>query len=420
PHLQKSLRSGGLGVAGRGSQFRVSMLLVVGQIGLSVVVITAAGLMLHSLYSLSQVDPGFRTDRIVTAEVSLDASACRQPGRCHAFFQQLEQKVRTIAGVDDAALVDTLPMTGWDLGYVYDAEGHPRDARQVAKQAAGRTVSTEYFGTVGLKLLRGRLLEDSDQSGKSRAAVINQKMAESLWPNQDPLGMHIEEVADEPSPGLLNPNVASIVVGVVSNTHHDSLASGFDEEVYLPMTTDNEQPQMMVLLHSRLPTEQVASGLRRTVAEIDPLVPVTHVRTLDEVVAASASTPRSLAILLFGFGALAVGVGSVGVYSLIAYVVSWRTREIGIRLALGAPRWQIVRSVVRQSLVLAIAGSVVGLAGAIVCASLLRRFLFEVRPFDPLTFCVVPVLMLLLAVLAAWVPARRAASIDPMVALRSE
>ncbi len=420
PHLHKSLRSGGLGIAGRGSQFRVSMLLVVGQIGLSVVVITAAGLMLHSLYSLSQVDPGFRTDRIVTAEVSLDAAACRQPGRCHAFFQQLEQKARTIAGVDDAALVDTLPMTGWDLGYVYDAEGHPRDARQVAKQAAGRTVSTKYFETVGLKLLHGRLLEDSDQSGKSRAAVINQKMAESLWPNQDPLGMHIEEVADEPSPGLLNPNVASIVVGVVSNTHHDSLASGFDEEVYLPMTTEDEQPQMMVLLHSHLPTEQVASGLRRTVAEIDPLVPVTHVRTLDEVVAASASTPRSLAILLLGFGALAVGVGSVGVYSLIAYVVSWRTREIGIRLALGAPRWQIVRSVVRQSLVLAIAGSVVGLAGAAVCASLLRRFLFEVRPFDPVTFLTVPVLMLLLAVLAAWIPARRAASIDPMVALRAE
>jgi predicted permease len=384
------------------------------------VVITAAGLMLHSLYSLSQVNPGFRTDRVVTAEVSLNASACRQKGYCHAFFQQLEQKARTVAGVEDAALVDTLPMTGWDLGYVYDAEGHPRDARQIAKQAAGRTVSTGYFQTVGLRLVRGRLLTDSDQSGASRAAVINQKMAESLWPGQDPIGKHIEEVADEPFPGLLNPNVASIVVGVVSNTHHENLASGFDEEVYLPMTPENERPQMIVLLHSRLPTAQAADGLRRAVAAIDPLVPVTHVRTLDEVVAASASASRSLAMLLLGFGALAVGVGSVGVYSLIAYVVSWRTREIGIRLALGAPRRQIVRSVVRQSLMLAMAGSVAGLAGAVVCANLLRRFLFEVRPFDPLTFCIVPVLMLLLAVLAAWVPARRAASIDPMVALRSE
>jgi predicted permease len=420
PHLQKSLRAGGISVAGKGSQFRLSMLLVVGQIGLSVVVITAAGLMLHSLYSLSQVNPGFRTNRIVTAEVSLDASACRQAGYCHAFFQQLEQKARTIAGVDNVALVDTLPMTGWDLNYIYDAEGHPREAGQVAKQAAGRTVSTGYFETVGLKLLRGRLLTDSDQSGASRAAVINQKMAESLWPGQDPMGKHIEGVADEPSPGLLNPNVASVVVGVVSNTHHDNLASGFDEEVYLPMTQQNEQPQMMVLLHSHLATEQAASGLRRAVAEIDPQVPVTHVRTLDDVVAASASTSRSLAILLLGFGALAVGVGSVGVYSLIAYVVSWRTREIGIRLALGAPRWQIVRAVVKQSLLLAVAGSVAGLAGAVVSASLLRRFLFEVRPFDPLTFCAVPILMICLALLAAWIPARRAASIDPMQALRAE
>ncbi len=202
PHLQKSLRAGGISVAGRGSQFKVSMLLVVGQIGLSVVVITAAGLMLRSLYSLSQVNPGFRTDSIVTAEVSLDAAACRQAGYCQAFFQQLEQKARTIAGVDDVALVDTLPMTGWDLGYIYDAEGHPREARQVAKQAAGRTVSTGYFETVGLKLLRGRLLTDSDQSGASRAAVINQKMAESLWPGQDPIGKHIEGVAEEPSPGI--------------------------------------------------------------------------------------------------------------------------------------------------------------------------------------------------------------------------
>jgi len=176
----------------------------------------------------------------------------------------------------------------------------------------------------------------------------------------------------------------------------------------------------MVLLHSHIATTQAASGLRRAVAEIDPQVPVTHVRTLDDVVAASASTSRSLAILLLGFGALAVGVGSVGVYSLIAYVVSWRTREIGIRLALGAPRWQIVRAVVKQSLLLAVAGSVAGLAGAVVSASLLRRFLFEVRPFDPLTFCAVPILMICLALLAAWIPARRAASIDPMQALRAE
>jgi putative ABC transport system permease protein len=144
------------------------------------------------------------------------------------------------------------------------------------------------------------------------------------------------------------------------------------------------------------------------------------VRTLEEVVLASASAPRSLTILLLGFGALAVSVGAVGVYSLIAYIVSWRTREIGIRLALGAPRLQIMQMVVRQSILLAGAGSLLGLAAAVGAAHLLRSFLFGVSPFDPLTFCAVPLLMLICALLASWIPARRAASVDPMQALRME
>jgi hypothetical protein len=281
-------------------------------------------------------------------------------------------------------------------------------------------VSTDYFNLIGLHLLRGRLLTDSDQSGTSRAVVINQRMAESLWPNQDPIGKHVIDVVDEKSPAIFDPSIASIVVGVVSNTRHESLAGGFNEEIYFPMSIKNERPGMDILLRSHIAAPQVASALRRAVAEIDPFAPITQVRTLDEVVSASASAPRSLTILLLGFGVLAVGVGSAGVYSLIAYIVSWRTREIGIRLALGSSRLQIVRMVVRQSFLLALAGSAVGLAAAFASTRLLRGFLFEVSPFDPLTFCAVPLLMMLLALLAAWVPARRAASVDPMRALRTE
>ena len=209
--------------------------------------------MLHSLYSLSRVNPGFRTDRMMTAEVALDSTACRQAGTLPAFFRDLLEKSRGIAGVENVALVDSLPMSGvFDRNYVYDAEGHPRPPTQEAKQGAGRTVSTGYLDTVGLRLIRGRFLTDSDQSGASRAIVINQRMAESLWPNQDPIGKHVEEVADEkPSPAQLDPNVASVVVGVVSNTHHDGLESGFDDEVYLPMTEKNEQPMMTILLRSQ-------------------------------------------------------------------------------------------------------------------------------------------------------------------------
>jgi predicted permease len=420
PNLQGMLGSGSRAVAGKASQFRLSMALVVGQIGLSVVVITGAGLLLHSLYSLSKVDPGFRTDRVVTAEVSLDAAACRQKGRCNGFFTTLLNDTQGIAGMEAVALTDSLPLSGRDDNYVYDAEGHARDPRQGALLATGRTVSSDYFATLGMRLMRGRLLSNQDQAGSSHAVVINQSMAERLWPHQDPLGRHLIDVKDEPTPTVWNNDAASVVVGVVSNTHGGSLAGGFGDEVYLPMTAGREQPVMYVLLRTRASTAGAAAAQRSTVEKLDPLVPVTRVRSLNEVVAASVAAPRSLAILLLSFGALALLIGGVGVYSLIAYVVSWRTREIGIRMALGAMRWQIVSDIVKQSLMVATGGSVAGLVAAALLTRFLRSFLFGISPLDPLTFCTVPIVMLLLAMFAASIPARRAASVDPMDTLRNE
>jgi predicted permease len=420
PDLQSTLRSGSRGVAGTASHFRAAMLLVMGQIGLSVVVITGAGLMLHSLYRLSEVNPGFISNRIVTAEVSLDASACNEKGRCQAFFQTLLDRAHGMSGMENMALTDALPMSGRYNNYVYDAEQHPRQARERAQDATSHIVSPEYFATLGLHLERGRFLEDQDASGASRAVVINQHMAERLWPHEDPLGRHIIHVDDEPSPSVWNPSASLVVVGVVSNTLESSLRGQFDDEVYLPITGAHEQPSMYVLMGTRSSTPEAAAGLRSIVAGIDPLVPVTRVRSLNEVVASSVSAPRSLTILLFGFGVLAVVIGAVGVYSLIAYIVSWRTREIGIRLALGAQRWKIVREIVLRSVALAAGGSVLGLVAAGVATRLLHSFLFGVSPLDPVTFLCAPALMMVLAIVAAWIPARRAASIDPMEALRAE
>jgi ABC-type antimicrobial peptide transport system permease subunit len=181
-----------------------------------------------------------------------------------------------------------------------------------------------------------------------------------------------------------------------------------------------EQPVMYVLLRTQLTTRDAAAQIRQAVAQVDPQVPVTRVRSLNEVVAASESAPRSLTVLLLCFGGLALLIGGVGVYSLIAYIVSWRSREIGIRLALGAQRWQIVRDIVRQSLALALGGSAIGLAAAALAAQLLRSFLFGVKLIDPITFSAVPLLMTAIALAAAWLPARRAASVDPMQTLRME
>ncbi len=419
PNLRDSLQAGSRSVAGQAGQFRLSMMLVIGQIALSVVVITAAGLMLHSLWSLSQVDPGFRTDRVVTAEVSLDANACKATGHCQAFFTTLLDRARGLSGAEEVALTDSLPMKAPVGNYVFDAEGHPRDARQGALLASGRTVSSGYFAALGIPLVSGRLLDVQDSSGAGRAAVISQSMANRLWPHKDPLGMHILDVNDETQPAVWNQIKAATIVGVVRDAHEASLASDFGNQVYLPMTPIHERPTMYVLLRTRSSTATAAEQLRRAVASIDALVPLTQVRTLNEVVATSESAPRSLTVLLLVFGALAAVIGGVGVYSLIAYIVSWRTREFGIRLALGAQRWQIVGGVVRQSLLLSAAGSLSGFAAAALVGQLMRRFLFGVKALDPVTFGSVA-LLTALSIAAAWIPARRAASVDPMNTLRAD
>ncbi|MGB9032569.1 MAG: FtsX-like permease family protein, partial [Acidobacteriaceae bacterium] len=430
PNLRESLHSGGRSMAGKAGQFRVSMLLVMGQIALSVVIITAAGLMLRSLWSLSEVNPGFRTDRMVTAEVSMDTNACPtwlensssggQAGRCQQFFSTLLDRLRALPGAEGVALTNALPLNGRQNNYVYDAEGHPREARQGALMATGRIVSPGYFATLGMSLVKGRMLEEQDASGASRAVVIDEQMAKRLWPKDDPLGRHLLDVSDEAQPAVWNANAAVTVVGVVSNTHEGNLTGDYGDEVYLPVSPRNESPVMYVLLRTHESTQQAAGELRQAVAEVDAQVPVTRVRTLNEVVALSESASRSLTILLLTFGGLAVVIGGVGVYSLIAYIVSWRTREIGIRLALGAQRWQIVSGVVRQSLLLALGGCAVGLTTAALVAQLMRGFLFGVKAVDPVTFGAVPLMMTLLAVVAAWIPARRAASVDPIKTLRME
>jgi predicted permease len=419
-NLLATLRAGSRGVMGKGASFGVSMALVIAQIGLSVMVITVAGLTLHSLYKLSQVDPGFQTEQIVSAEVSLDNGACKEQGRCRAFYEAMLDRAQGIAGITGVALADTLPLNGNRGSYVFDAENYPRNPRDEGQLAAGRVVSAGYFDVLGLRLLRGRLLDRQDSSGATRAVVVNEHLAQRLWPNQDPIGKHILNVRDEPTPGLWVPAKASIIVGEVRDSREGSLSGDIDDQVYLPITPETEVPMMYVLLRTHSTPADTAAGLRRAVAAIDSLVPVTRVRSMDEVVASSVAAPRALAVLLLGFGGLAVVIGAVGVYSLIAYIVSWRTQEIGLRLALGAQRWQIVMAVVRQSLLLAAGGCVVGLGGAMALSRTLRSFLFEVSPMDPVTLCAVSVLMGIVALIAAWVPARRAAAVDPMVALRGE
>jgi predicted permease len=418
--LQSSLRLNETNVFGSAGRFRTSRLLVIGQIALAVVVITAAGIMLRSLARLSRVDPGFRTSSLVSAQISLDRDACHSKGACTAFYQSLITRAHGLPGVSNAALVDALPLSGLDDWYVFDAQGHPRSPSQLSMEASSSIVSADYLPMMDIHLRRGRLFNSLDAAGSSRAILVNQSLASYLWPNQDPIGKHMQSVTIEPSPAVMDMKTAAVVIGVVNDTRHQSLEKGAGWEVYLPLSPNNEKPVMNIVLRSNLGAAEVAGELRRMVAELDPRIPVTRIRTMDEVVASSTAAPRSLATLLTVFALLAIGVGTIGVYSLIAYTASWRTREFGLRLALGANRTQVSMLIIRESLKLTSTGAFVGLAGAFAVTSLMRRFLFETSPADPLTYTVVLVLFGVLAVIAAWRPAYRASLVEPMEVLRSE
>ncbi len=420
--LQDALKSNATAHSAGREHFRLSGLLVTGQIALATVVILVAGLLLHSLWRLVHVDPGFQTANLLTARVALDANACADQGAhrtCANFYATLLDRLQHTPGMERAALISSLPMRGFDEGFPYDVEDHPRPPRQSPDQGSSRTVSPSYFSLLGIRLLHGRLLNEADTTSATRVIVINEQMATKYWPGQDPVGKHIEWLGLEAKQGVLDSS-AFTVVGIVSNTRHESFDTESGVEMYTPPTPALLEPAMSLIVSTRTDAAAAASAIRRAVYALNPAVPVYEVQSLATVVGNSAQSQRSLTTLMLAFGILALGVSMAGVYSLIAYMVNCRTREIGIRLALGANRRQLIALVLRQGLTLSIAGAAIGLTTAALLGHWLQTFLYNTSPLDPIAFLAVPLLLALLAILAAWIPAQRAASINPTTALRAE
>lgn len=419
--LTNSLKSGPRSSSQRESR-RVRNLLAAAQIAIAVVLVTAAGLMVKSLWELSNVNPGFRTESIVTARITPNASFCRPLARCESFYAGLVSRVRAMPGVQDAALVDVLPLDGRSNSYAASVEDHPRDPREPQFVLWENIITPGYLRLMGIPLLRGRTFSVADSApGAPAVTLITESTANKFWPNQDPIGKHVKR-------SWTNDWVT--IVGVVGDVYEHSLASkmpGYiDGAVYDPYGNNigaggGSFPIEMSLV-ARTSTDQVAYAhqLRAVVAGLNPDVPVSEVRTVRSIVAQSVSAPRSTTTLFAIFAALAFALGAVGVYGVVSYSVAQRTSEIGVRMAMGAQRRDVLQLVMSHGARLALAGVAVGIAAALVATRLISTLLYGVSPTDPATFIVVAALLISVALAACYIPARRATRVDPIAALRHE
>lgn len=417
--LTESLNSGGRGTSLSVSQ-RLRSALVVTEVAFAVLLVTAAGLMIRSFWAISHMNPGFRTEHILTARITPNESFCSDAKRCLSFYRNVQDQVRAFPGTSGAALVNTLPLGGRVSKRSLNVEGHDVPAGEDVPLFWLTVVSPEYFRVMGIPLLSGRSFTDSDLSG-SPVAIVTDETARRFWPNQSAVGKHVRLLADD---------VWCTIVGVIPNVRAYDLQRNapewIDGTVYMPYNSaatleDRRIPaEMTIAIRTTSDDAQIATMLRNSVATLNREVPVSEVKTMRAVISEVVSTPASTTALMVVFAVLALALGTIGIYGVLSFLVSNRTREIGIRMALGAQRGDVLRSVIGEGAKLTLAGIALGLAGAFAVMRILSGELYGVNATDPLTFCSVGILVGLVALTACYVPARRAMRVDPMVALRYE
>jgi predicted permease len=386
--------------------------LVVSELALALVLLVAAGLLVRSFTKLTAVDLGFDRENVLTARISLPRSKYKEPQKSLAFQQELLQKIKALPGVEAAGTINHTPLKGFGLIVFTGIEGHPPPDKKDPPIGVG-AVSPDYFQALRIPLLNGRNLDERDGPNMQKVALVNAAFAQRYFPGGDVLGKRVGFACEE-SEGFCR-----IIVGVVGNIRQESLTDEVAAEIYVP---DAQMPLNSVTLFVRTAGDPLASvaAVRSQVLAIDNNQPIYDVKTLAQRVSEATAVSRSLTLLFSAFALLALVLGSVGIYGIVSYAVTQRTQEIGIRMALGARAGDILQLILKHGVVLVLSGVVIGIAGAFALTRFLASLLFGITPTDTLTFVIVSVMFFLIAMIASFIPARRATRVDPLVALRYE
>ncbi len=416
-NLNLVLRSGGRGGTGGRARSRLRDVLLVCEVASSAALLIGAGLLIRSLVRLQEVDPGFRTDHVLTLQLSLPPA--RYSGlQVGLFYERLLQRVAGLPGVQTAGVCRFLPLSGHDIGLNFQIEGQPhlRDADQ--PRAFYRTASGGYFAALGIPLLRGRVFDDRDNQHTPKVAIVNEIAARRYWPGENPIGKRVLSGLDE--------DQWSTIIGVVGDVKHSGLDAGADPEMYYhylqvpPEAMNLTEGTVALAIRTSADPAAMTSSVRGELRTLDPSLPVFNVQTMQDLLYGSVAQPRFRTFLISMFAGLALALAALGLYGVVAYSVSQRTTELGIRVALGAQPGSILKLVVFRAAGLASIGLVIGIAATLAGSRVLSRFLFGVRTTDPITLGVTCLIILLVAVTASLVPALRAARVDPAIALRAE
>ena len=413
--LQQSLREGGRNATGSSRQLRLRNVLVVGETGLACVLLIAAGLMLHSFVNLLKSDPGFRPQQVLTAAISLPYEQYRTAQQVQHFYDQLISSLESLPGVQSAGVGTDLPWTGYDEnagGFAVEGRSAEYNDKTTARY---HVASLDYFRAMGIPLLNGRFFTGHDLRDAPNVIVINESMAKRYWPGEDAIGKRIS-FSDKPTE-----KDWFRIVGVVGDIKDQPASSAAKSAFWWPLTQmPFDNTDMSVAVRSTLDPAQLATQLRLALRQLDASLAIADLRLMNQITDASVSSQRFTLFLIGLFAALALVLATIGMYGVISYSVSQRMPEFGMRIALGARPWDLLRLIVGQGLTLSILGAAIGLLCAAAFARLLGSLLYGVSALDPVTFAAVAVLALATTTLACYFPANRATKADPMTSLRSE